>query len=77
MEPSNNKRSKLVNIMLLIAIVVLCNKSAYTNEQIKVNINSQPKTTSILFVFCSHFFPKTKHGFSFLSTSYQCNITLG
>jgi len=45
MEPSNIKRSKLVNIMLIMAIAVLCSKSTYANEPIKANINKQQITT--------------------------------
>lgn len=45
MEPSSNKRSKLVNIMLLIALLVLCTNNAYASELKVENINEQQETT--------------------------------
>lgn len=45
MEPSSNKRTKLVNIMLLIALLVFCSNSAYASEPKKDDINKQQETT--------------------------------
>lgn len=45
MEPSSNKRTKLVNIMLLMALLVFCSNSAYESELKEDDINKQQETT--------------------------------